>query len=69
VVEEHFPDCRILVNQPFGYLAIPRSCLHLSERTHHVESSGVNPLILAGDLNFADTLSLVLRPYFSQGDT
>jgi len=67
VVEEHFPDCRILVNQPFGYLAVSRSCLHLSVYTRHVESSGVNPLVLTGDLNFADTLSLVLRPYLSQG--
>ena len=67
VVEEHFPDCRILVNQPFGYLAVPRSRLHFPMRRYHVESSGVNPLVPTGDLNFADTLGLVLRPYLSQG--
>lgn len=32
-----------------------------------MESSGVNPLVPTGDLNFADTLSLVLSPYLSQG--
>lgn len=67
VVEEHFPNCRIRVNQPFGYLAVPRACLHLPVLTRHVESSGVNPPVHTDDLNFADTLSLVLRPYLSQG--
>ena len=67
VVEEHFPDCRIRVNQPFSYIAISRSCLHIPVRTRHVESSGANPLILTDDLNYADTLSLILKPYLSQG--
>ena len=67
VVEEHFPGCRIRFKQPFGYLAVPRSCLHLSMRTRHVESSGADPLLLTDKLNFADMLSLMLKPYLSQG--
>jgi hypothetical protein len=67
VVEEHFPDCRIRFNRPFSYLAVPRSCLHLSVRTRRVESSGADPLLLTDKLNFADMLSLVLKPYLSQG--
>ena len=67
VIEEHFPGCRVRVGQPISYLAIPRSCLHLQVRTRHVESSAATPLILTDDLNFAEALSLLLKPYLPQG--
>jgi AraC-like DNA-binding protein len=67
VIEEHFPGCRVRAGQPISYLAIPRSCLHLQVRIRHVESSAATPLILTDDLNFAEALSLLLKPYLPQG--
>jgi hypothetical protein len=67
VVEEHFPGCWIRVGQRISYLTIPRSCLHLSHRSCHVEGSYASPLFLVGKLNFAETLSLLLKPYLSRG--
>jgi len=37
-LEDRFPGTRILTHQPFGYLSVPRSCLHLSAR--RAQSSG-----------------------------
>lgn len=67
VVEEHFPDCRIQVGQKISYLTIPRSCLRLPLRTRHAVGSHSSPLTLADKLNFAETLSLLLKPYLSRG--
>ena len=67
VVEEHFPGCRIRVGQKISYLTIPRSCLHLPIRTGHVVGSHAYPLILTDKLSFAETISLLLKPYLSRG--
>ena len=67
VAKRHFPNCRILVNQPFAYIAISRSCLHLPLRRLHPDRSGDGHIVKTNGLNYADTLRLVLQPYLSQG--
>ena len=67
VAKRHFPNCPILVNQPFTYIAISRSCLHLPLRRLHLASSGDSSIRNTNGLNYADTLGLVLKPYLSQG--
>ena len=67
VVGQHFPDCRIQLEQPFSYFAIPRSCLHLPARTKPAAAGDRAPITLTEDLNYAETLALLIRPYLSQG--
>ena len=67
VVKEHFPGCEFLLNQPFSYVAVPRSCLHLSVRTRRVKSIDTTPMVFTDQLNFAESLSLVLKPYLVEG--
>jgi AraC-like DNA-binding protein len=67
VVQQHFPNCQILLEQPFSYIAIPRSCLHLPARTKPAAAIDHAPITLTRDLNYAETLSLLIRPYLSQG--
>lgn len=67
VIQEHYPGCRIRVGQKVSYLTIPRTCLHLPIRTSHVVGGNSSPLILVNKLNCAELLSLLLKPYLSQG--
>jgi AraC-like DNA-binding protein len=67
VVGEHFPDCRIRLEQPFSYIVISRSRLHLGAvagRDAHPDST--LPLLTA-DLDHAETLDLLIRPYLPEG--
>ena len=63
--EELFPGSRILARQPVGYIAIPRSCLHLAPRRDDSEESGKDSLITPGRLDYVDTLRALLKPYLS----
>ena len=67
VAKEHFPGCRFLLNQQYSYVAVPRSCLHLSVYTRHVKSSDATPMVFTDQLSFAESLSLVLKPYLAEG--
>jgi AraC-like DNA-binding protein len=67
VAKRHFPNCPILVNQPYAYIAISRSFLHLPLRRLHLDNSGDCPIVNTNDLSYADSLGLVLKPYLSQG--
>lgn len=67
VVQQHFPNCQILLEQPFSYIAIPRSCLYLPARTKPGGGVDHAPITLTRDLNYAETLSLLIKPYLSQG--
>ena len=66
-LRDQFPDCRIRINQPYGYIAVPRSCLHMGLRRSHRESDSHSPIIRTDGLNDAQLLRLLLIPYLSQG--
>ena len=59
IVEQHFPDCRIRFEQPFSYIAIPRSYLHLPARTKPVAAGDHALITLTEKLNYAETLAPV----------
>ena len=64
-VEEHFPGSRILARQRVGYIAIPRSCLHLALPRADSEEGGKDSLITSERFNYVDTLRALLKPYLS----
>jgi len=66
-LRDQFPDCRIRINQPYGYIAVPRSCLHMGLLRSHRESDSHSPIIRTDGLNDAQLLRLLLIPYLSQG--
>lgn len=66
-LRNQFPGCRIRINQQYGYLAVPRSLLHMSLRWSHKESDSEKPVIRTDTLNDAQLLRLLLVPYLSQG--
>jgi len=66
-LEDWFPDCQIRINQPFGYVAIPRSCLHRKIRSPHYESKTTPRLIETTKLNHAELLTVLLEPYLQDG--
>ena len=69
LLRDRFPECRIRVNQPRGYIAIPRSCLYKKLCSKHKEAQGIvsAELPLAHQLNYADILCVLLEPYLQQG--
>ncbi len=67
VVKQHFPDCRIKLRQPFSYIAIPRSDLHLPALTGQAARPLVSAPIMTDDLSFAEALALLIRPYLPEG--
>lgn len=67
IVKELFPGSRILPRQRVGYIAIPRAFLHLAPRDGAVADDEIEPLVLADDIGYVDTLRLLLRPYLSDG--
>lgn len=67
VVKAHFPDSRIRTNQRMGYVAVPRSCLHIAARTDGSDVGSRDSLVLAGKFDYVDTLRALLRAYLSDG--
>ena len=64
---DRFAASRIKINQPFGYLAIPRLDLSRKLLTIHREADDKAPLVTPRQLDYADTLSLLLKPYLLNG--
>lgn len=68
-LEDRFPGTRILTRQPAGYVAVPRSCLHLAARD--IESSDERgkdeSLVLANRFDYVDTLRALLKAYVCEG--
>jgi AraC-like DNA-binding protein len=67
VIHEHYPDSRIVTGHPFGYIAIPRSCLHYPPL-------GVAPIDTGNDLwpvaartGFVGTVKAVAQAYLADG--
>ena len=67
VVEEHFPGSRILTQQPMGYIAVPRACLHHMVRRTALKSGVADDLVLSENFDYLDTLRAVLKPCLPDG--
>jgi AraC-like DNA-binding protein len=67
VIHEHYPDCRVLAGQQFGYISVPRSRLHsapIGIYSKNVESS---PLVRAGNFDNVDAARAVIQAYLADG--
>ena len=64
---KYFPGSQILTQQPMGYIAVPRACLHKSIR-HTAPQSGVmdDPLLI-GNWDFINALRVILKSYLPDG--
>ena len=67
LLRNRYPSTELKSNQPFGYIAIQRSALHLNLSTSHEVAGNGAPIVQIDKLNFADTLGLLLEPYLSLG--
>lgn len=67
VAEKLFPKTRILAGQSRGFIAIPRSALHLPPPRRASDECQESPLIMTDKLGYADTLRVLLRPYLEEG--
>jgi AraC-like DNA-binding protein len=72
--EECFPGSRILIQQPAGYITVPRSCLHRSLPLGDAKVGRAdNPLLndklpdLSENLDYPGMLQAVLKAYLSEG--
>ena len=67
VAEEHFPGSRILTHQQVGYIAVPRSCLHMAARNRDSDATRAEPLALTKKFDYVDTLRVLLEAYLAEG--
>ena len=67
VARTHFPGSRILTQQPMGYIAIPRTCLHRSVNRSGAGNDVVDDPVLSADFDYLDTLRALLKAYLSDG--
>ena len=67
VVEEHFRGCRVLTGQRVGYIAVPRTILHMATRGSGRETRADGPLALTQDFDYVDTLKALLNSYLADG--
>ena len=72
--KECFPGSRILTQQPAGYVAVPRSCLHRHPSLGDTKVGRAdNPLLndklhdLTENIDCLEKIHLVLKPYISEG--
>jgi AraC-like DNA-binding protein len=62
-----FDGSRIVVNQPFGYVAVPRACLHRAARCAGSVAARVGETRSPTDFDFLNTLETLLTAYISEG--
>ena len=67
VVEELYPGARVMPRQRFGYLAVPRSSLHVSVCGAHPEERVEYSPVLMKNLDYSETLATLLRAYLPGG--
>jgi len=67
IVEAHFPGSRIQTNQRVGYIAVPRSCLHMASRTDGSDIGSKDPFVQAGGFDYVDSLRALLWAYLPDG--
>lgn len=67
VAEEMFPGSRILAQQRFGFVTVPRSLLHLAVCGVRPKADDGRSIVLTKDLDFAEILGILLAPYLPGG--
>lgn len=67
VLKSQFPCTRILTQQPMGYIAIPRTCLHKMARQTAVRPDASGDPVLSGNFDYIETLRVLLRTYLPDG--
>jgi len=65
IAKKLFPGSRISARQRVGYIAIPRSCLHLAPPRDDSEEGGKDSLIASESFNYVDTLRVMLKPHLT----
>ena len=65
-LEDHL-GVRYVMNRQRAYLAVPRSCLHLSNPANTNTANFEKPIIHSNRLNYLDSLRIILRAYLSDG--
>lgn len=66
-VQEQYPNTRLRVRQPFGFISISRHMLHRKLRNPHDVDEKEDHMIWAEGMNYAQTLELLVEPYLSKG--
>ena len=67
VARKHFPGGRILTQQPMGYIAVPRACLHRTVHRTSPDSGVADDLVLSDKFDHLDTLRSLLKAYLPDG--
>ncbi len=67
LVYEQLPGCRVKTRQPFGYIAVPRVCLHRGAAACPGRGPGVENQALNARLDFLGILRSVLKAYLPDG--
>ena len=61
-----FPGCRILSGQRVGYIAVPRSCLHI-RASAPVPGRAGDSLVMTDRFDYVDTIVALLKAYLADG--
>ena len=61
-----FPGCRILSGRRVGYIAVPRSCLHIGASAR-VPGRASDSLVITDGFDYVDTLVALLKAYLADG--
>jgi AraC-like DNA-binding protein len=67
IAAEYFPGSRVLPRQRFGYIAIPRFCLHRSARRTALESNLEDDLVQSQSPGYLERLRGMLSSYLTDG--
>jgi AraC-like DNA-binding protein len=65
--KEQFPGSRIMTQQPVGYVAVPRDCLHRAARRADLQPGVTNDPVLTANWDDVDRLREVLKAYLADG--
>ena len=66
LLKKEFPNTHIQINQPCGYISIPRTHLHRKISLPHA-ADHAGSLQALEDLDFAETLALIIEPHLHAG--
>ena len=66
-LEEQLPGCRVLTQQPAGYIAVLRSCLYRAVPLRDTRISRVANPLLSKNSSYTDMLRAALKSYLCEG--
>ena len=66
-VYEQFPGCRIQVQQPMGYIAVPRAGLRRAPCHTVPKKRLADDLVLSNKFDYVDTLRALIKSYLADG--